>query len=319
MRWARFVLQLTASVVCLGVAFALVRSSSPTQVLAAARPWPVVAVLALMPMAFFLRAWRWWYIVKRRDEEMPLRTMFNLTMIGMALNLVLPASLGDVARSYYGWRQGGNKEVMLASSVVDKIVALFSLCLLGAACAAALSLWKLSLAAVVFALPLGALLFWPNVVPWAWAVASSKKFLRRDLHLERLRYAATLDRQTLWVCLVNSLLGWVATNYMYYYACLALSDKASVGRIFAIAPLINLVRVMPITISGLGSADLLMVMLLKPSGITQPQALMASMIINVALIGLPGLWGALLMVMANRQIKSLSAAPAVAMQHPLGD
>jgi uncharacterized membrane protein YbhN (UPF0104 family) len=90
---------------------------------------------------------------------------------------------------------------------------------------------------------------------------------------------------------------------MYFYACIAFSPNVNAWYVFATAPLINIVRAIPITISGLGSADALIIYLFADMGMAQSEALAASLIINIFLIALPGLIGAvLILIHKNKQI-----------------
>jgi len=268
-----------------------------------AEPIALFVVFALMPFAVLSRAWRWWYILRQKHIMIPLMTMWRVTFIGMALNLILPGSMGDVARSYYGWRSAGNKEAMLASALLDKVIALFTLCLLGAFCAWLIGSVPLVLLSTLLALPLTLLLLLPKFMPWWLVVFLCRKLLKRDFQVERLQATFKLERRTLLICIIISLIGWLFTNAMYYFACLAFTRSISFGYVYAVAPLINLIRIVPISISGLGPADLLILFLFGLTGLDESTSLMASMTINVALIALPGLIGAILMTVQHRKIE----------------
>jgi len=235
--------------------------------------------------------------------------MWRVTYIGMALNLILPGGGGDIARSYYGWRSAGNKEAMLASAVADKLVALLTLCLMGAVCAIPFGSLPLFLVSIGFSVTLGLVLFLPEVVPWgalSWLV---RRALRKEMSLERLHSAFHMDAKLLGACVLISLLGWVFTNLMYYFACVMLGCKVAVWYVFAIAPLVNLMRVVPITIAGLGSADLLIISLLGAVGVDETSATMVSMTINIALIALPGVIGAAFVVLPSSAQKRRHVPP----------
>ena len=91
-----------------------------------------VSIIAIvMVPAVLARAWRWYYILTRGGVRVSLLPITRATFVGMALNLFLPASAGDLVRSYYGWQRYGHKEAMLASTISDKVVALLSLFILG--------------------------------------------------------------------------------------------------------------------------------------------------------------------------------------------
>jgi uncharacterized membrane protein YbhN (UPF0104 family) len=301
MKGNTFLLQLLTSAVCLTAGVTMVSPGALLEAFARAKPGALAVVYLLMPLALFSRAWRWAYIIERNKVNVPLTTICRATLIGHAYNLILPASLGDIVRSYYGWRDQGNKEVMLGSAVVDKVVALFTLCLLGIACALVVRAYPLALVTLALTLPIALLLFIPQIVPWNWGASLFKKLSHRDLSVEQLFATFRLDFHTFLGCVAISLIGWGVTNAMYFFAWAAFSQNVSIWYAFAIAPLINLTRVLPISISGLGSADLLIVFLLRSVNVNDSDALMGSMAINVALIALPGLIGAVLMPVGCQQ------------------
>jgi uncharacterized membrane protein YbhN (UPF0104 family) len=260
------------------------------------RPLFLAVVLLLMPPAIIIRAWRWWYIITRKEGHVPFWPICKATLIGHAYNIFLPASLGDFVRSYYGWRELGNKEVMLASSIVDKVVALFSLSLLGFGCSAAIGTHQLTLVSGILTVALGVLLFIPRIIPWQWGVYLFKKYFRKEMNADRLASTFHLDRVTLLGSIGISLLGWVATNMMYYYSWRAFSPDVPLWYSFAVAPLINLMRMLPMTVSGIGSTDMFIVFLFRTVGMPESVAFAGSMVINVVLIILPGVIGAGFMV-----------------------
>jgi hypothetical protein len=113
---------------------------------------------------------------------------------------------------------------------------------------------------------------------------------------DRLASTFSLDTGTLLGSIGISFLGWGATNMMYYYAWRAFTENVPLWYSFAVAPLINLMRMLPFTISGIGSTDLFIVYLFRDVGMTDSDALIGSIVINVVLILLPGVIGAGLML-----------------------
>jgi uncharacterized membrane protein YbhN (UPF0104 family) len=193
---------------------------------------------------------------------------------------------------------------MLSSSLADKGVALFSLFVLGALGGFLSGDTKLALFAAILIVPTGFILLVP--VPWLWKVLSQlvKKVLKKDFNVELLQRSFHMSFSTFCGAMVISLLGWMITNLMYYLAVKSVGAQIGIGFTFAIAPLINILRMLPISISGLGSADALMVQLLKGVGIEEHLTLAASMIVNLTLIVLPGAIGAVLMLINVRSLKN---------------
>ncbi len=291
MKKAQFAIQIAVSVGCLVALVVIVHPAELWAVVSGASPAALVGTFLLMPLAMLARALRWRYLLASKAVVVPVASMCRIVFIASALNLFLPAGLGDLASSYYGWRTHGHKEAMLASAMADKLIGLFTLCLLGIGSALAISDWQLARVTIAVTMPLAAVVLFPRILPWHWASAIFHKLYRKDLSADLLRQTSQLRPRTVGGALGISVIGWIFTNLMYYFACRAFTSNVSMAYIFAAAPLINLMRVLPVTVSGLGSADLLMVFLFGLTGVRSADALAASMAINMALLILPGLIG----------------------------
>ena len=298
----QYFFQLVISIFCFIVLVRIVQFEAILESFRQAVLAPLVIVFLTMFPTVFVRAWRWQFILKKKGVVVPVNIMYRVTFIGMALNLFLPAGVGDVARSYYGWQSQGHKEVMLASAIADKAVALFTLCILGIVCGLKIGAYQIVWMTMALIVPLGLLLFVPWRLPWNLMSKLFTLIFKKNLNIDNLLSTFRMDFGTLLGCFVISLIGWGFTNTMYYYACRAFSANADAWYIFSVAPLINLIRVIPITISGLGTADALIVYLFSSMNVNKSEAMAASMIINLFLIALPGFIGVVL-IFFNRKTK----------------
>jgi len=290
-RHLKYVGQLTLSIVLVVVAYRMVPATEVSRALSQARPGPLVLAFLLMPFAVGMRAWRWHYILKRHGLSIPPRVVVRITFIGHAYNLLLPGSLGDIVRSYYGWRDWGNKEVMLTSSVSDKVVALQTLCLLGVPAALAVRQYELAALSGALLLVLSVFLARPEALPWSTLARLFERVTRRQLDVPLMLHGFRMDTRTFLGTVALSLVGWLVTNMMYYLTWLAFSDHVSVLMAFAVAPILNVARMLPITISGIGSVELLSASLLG-SAVGRSEAVMGAVAVNLALVVAPGLIGA---------------------------
>lgn len=287
--------QVVVSVLCLALALSFVRRGILDQVWASADLLMLLLAFLSMPPAILSRAYRWWYILRAGGVDVPMATMGKATFVGMALNVMLPGGIGDVARSYYGWAFAGNKEAMLASAVVDKIVGLFTLCVLGAICSLLAGFHRLFAVSTILGLPLFVVLVVPKVIPWRWFCHLLGKVLQRHFSSEELARTCRLDCCTFGGTVMISLIGWVFTIAIYYCACRAFTPDVSLAYICATAPLINFARAVPVAVSGLGSVDLLFIALLGKVGITESVSMMASLVVDMSVVVLPALIGAILL------------------------
>jgi glycosyltransferase 2 family protein len=301
---ARFLIQALGSILCFWWLFRMVTPEVLLNSLKSCSIFYVSLITVIMVPAVLARAWRWHYLLTRRGIRVSLGSITNATFIGMALNLFLPASAGDVVRSYYSWQTYGHKEEMLASTLADKAVALFSLFFLGAVGGFLCGATKLAIMASLLLFPTAFLLIVPIRWLWNFLAVLIKKLLKKDLDVDLLLRAFHMDLSTFFGAMYISIVGWMITNLMYYLAVSSVGAHIGIGFTFAIAPLINIVRMLPISISGLGSADALMVQLLQGVGIEKHLTLAASMIVNLTLIMLPGAIGAVLMLINARTLRN---------------
>ena len=299
-RDAQFAIQILGSIACFWWIFRIVSPELLIESLTRASVLLVGLLAIIMIPAVLARAWRWHYLLSRRNIPVSLTSITKATFIGMALNLILPASAGDLLRSYYSWQEHGHKEEMIATTLSDKVVALLSLFVLGALGGLAYGDKTLVFIASSLILPTSAILFIPMRWIWKMLARGTNRLLRRDLDVDLLLQSFHVTVPTFCGAMIISMIGWMITNLMYYLALWAVGADVGLGYTFAIAPLINILRMLPLSISGLGSADALMVHLLENVGIAKHVALAASMLVNLTLLLLPGAIGVLFMLIHGR-------------------
>ena len=90
----------------------------------------------LLIFAYYLASWRVFFLFKAQGLPFPLRTCFQVNLIGFFFNNFLPASIGgDAMRAYYfaqGRRQ--NLAPILATLVYDRLLGFIALILLAVLC-----------------------------------------------------------------------------------------------------------------------------------------------------------------------------------------
>lgn len=222
--------------------------------------WPLLgAIVLLLVPSVLLRACRWKLLFDNRTNTIKLTGSMALLFVGAALNLVLPASTGDIAKSYFGYKWSGVKERMLSVSLLDKVIALASVSILGIPCAlfhgellyAGLSTLVLLPAFLLLLLPI--LIkhapFCRGLFEWATKVIRSKfDFLKA---VEQVNPGAG----KLVVALIFSVAGWVITYFQMYLCFRAVDVKIPLFYVFSVAPLVTLIRLFPFTLSGIGSDE----------------------------------------------------------------
>jgi len=87
----------------------------------------VLLTVVLTLLAYFLRAWRWHFLLLS-IRPIGLRTLWNATMIGFMGNNLFPARLGELWRAYLvGKNAGISRSSALASIVIERLFDTFVL------------------------------------------------------------------------------------------------------------------------------------------------------------------------------------------------
>ncbi len=86
--------------------------------------------MAVMMFSYWLRAYRWKFMVNP-IKKLSMHRLFSATMIGFMANNVLPARLGEVVRAYsLGSKAGISRSASFATIVVERVFDGFSLLLI---------------------------------------------------------------------------------------------------------------------------------------------------------------------------------------------
>ncbi|NCO41283.1 MAG: hypothetical protein COZ06_15665 [Armatimonadetes bacterium CG_4_10_14_3_um_filter_66_18] len=305
-------LRATQVVVSVGILLLLCRAVDLPlllRTLASARVAPLGLAVAIFFLGLLLRAVRWRAILNKETHAVGFVDSLLVTLVGGALNLVLPATGGEVAKSVYAYHRTGIRERAVAGSVVDKLVALLAAGLLGLAPSVAYRLWDLAGYNLLLVALLAVLVYFPKVLPWK-LVTKLLRSLRIETSLEELKGGSALTPRVHVVCLVLSLLAWATTFVSVYFLFVAIrAENVSVGKVFMVVPLTTVARLFPFTLDGIGTAEAASVYFFGRAGIA-PEAALAVQLLS-RLIGsyLVGALGALVMLCTGRRRGTHPSAP----------
>ncbi len=275
----------------------------------AAISWPVlgVIILSLIP-ALLVRGYRWKLLFDNQTNIIKLTDSMALLFVGAALNLVLPASTGDIAKSYFGYKWSGVKERMLSVSLLDKVIALASVSILGIPCALYHGELLYAGLSTLVLLPAFLLLLLPILIKRApfcrglfeWAT----KVIRNKFDFSKAVEQVNPGAGKLTVALMLSVAGWLVT-YLEMYLCFrAIGVKIPLFYVFSVAPLLTLVRLFPFTLSGVGSDEAAMWYFFSRAGAELEGILAGAFIFRLAILILPGIVG-LFVLAGTKRIVSM--------------
>lgn len=275
------------------------------QLLAEALPQVRVEILGVAMLSYFLtiaiRAYRLQIILNTRTTLIGFKDAYVITLIGFALNIFIPATLGDIAKSYYGYKIYGIKEEMLSTSLVDKMFALCSLFLIGTISGFVMGYAFLGVVSLICALVSFIPLLFPESIPWNIVNAVLRRF-QKSLDRDKLLEAFRLPPGRKILVMGLSMAVWACTSVYFYILCTAFPVTVSLGYVIVIMPILTIVRLFPFTINALGPSEVAVAYFFHLIGINSTLAVVISLVANVLSSIIPGTLG-FLIILFSRQKK----------------
>ena len=266
----------------------------------------LVAGLTFTLAGFILSAWRWQRVFAVFDTHVPLRTLLAHYLAGQFVGNVLPSTIGgDVLRVSRAGKSTGTGDIAFASVVIERLsgfVALPLLSFLGFALEPtligldhawiALAIAGATVAALVIILVVAAS---PRM---AGRFATHENWMRFigavHVGVDRIRR----EPQRAVSVLVAAIAYQVSVLIAVWCAIHALGVSLPNGAVLAYLPAVAAAQVLPISLSGLGIREGLLVLLLRPLDVPTGKA-----------VGIGLLWYGMTLVV------SLLGAPAFAVGH----
>lgn len=264
-RLAGYLVRLALSAAVLAVLASRVEwASVATAVGAMDTGWALVA-LGLLVLATLVRVWSFMLVTNHRGSLVGFAQAAYLTLVGSAAALVLPGGSGELFKAHVGGRSLDEPEHLTVTSLVDKLTSLAAVAAMGTAGALAAGMPWFALGSGALCVAATLLVFVPRLVPW--------KLLTRitapgaEARAERIESAHRVPTGLLAGVLAVSLAGWAVSYLMIFAVARAFSVEVSVGYVFAIAPLVTISTLLPLSVAGVGISQLTLVALLTRAGI----------------------------------------------------
>lgn len=251
--------------------------------------WLLLAA-ALVPAAVGMRVASFMLLVNREQRVIGFGHAVFLTLVGAGAGLFLPGGAGDLFKAALGARTAKFPEKIVAASIVDKLTSLAAVASMGVvgSLITGETLFAL-LAAAVLGLSAAPLIV-PVIVPWRLVV---RVLGGRDVPSDSLQRAVRTPWPVLAPVLAVSFAGWLVTYTVVFSCCRAAGAQVGASYVYAMAPLITLTSLIPISLAGLGLSQVTMSWLLVRAGVPQPIAISAAffqLAVNLA----PGVVGIVL-------------------------
>jgi uncharacterized protein (TIRG00374 family) len=244
------------------------------------------AALLMTFVGVILSAWRWQRVLLAFDLHVPLRTLTGHYFAGLFVGNVLPSTIGgDVLRVARGSNSTGSTTTAFASVALERLtgfVALPLLVLLGFVLRPSLlevdRSWVALLVAGVTLGALSLILFLAGHPRLAGRFAEHTNWMRfiGAIHLgvDNLRRKPQHAFAVLGTAVVYQASVVIAVALIFR----TLDLPVPVGASFAYVAAVAMVQVLPLSFSGLGVREGMLVLLLVPLGVDQAQAIAAGLL-----------------------------------------
>ncbi len=260
----------------------------------------LAAALALTFVGFVLSAWRWQRVLAVFDVHIPLRTLLGYYLAGQFVGNVLPSTVGgDVLRVSRAAKSTGSSDIAFASVAIERLtgfVALPLLTLLGLMIKPSLldvpHAWISIMIALATVAALCVILVVAGSPHLAGRFAKHQNWMRfvGAVHIGVDRMRREPGRTT---SVVIAAVAYQASVVAAVWCAVhALGVSVPDASVLAFVPAVAMAQVLPISLSGLGIREGLLVLLLHPLGVPTGKAigvglLWYGMTLVVSLLGAP--------------------------------
>lgn len=259
----------------------------------------LAAVLGLVALDRLVMIWRWVLLLRAADVAVTTGQAARIFLTSSFVGSFLPAGVGgDAARAWSLSQLTSRPGDALASVVVDRVLGVLSLAAMGAAGVAAwtpggVDPWRVVLAVAVLALACIAA-FWGDTL-LRWAVPAHRHdgaLTRRLLRLADAVAHYRGHRDTLAAVMGWSIVVQVLRITQAWLLGLGLGLVVPYAYYLLVMPLGLLMLLLPVSVSGFGVPQGVIVWLLAPVGVPEAVAFaLSTLIVLTGLAGnLPGLW-----------------------------
>lgn len=258
----------------------------------------------IIPISLFIRVYRWFYLMNygQNKKLVSLKMAINITLVGVALNIFMPAQSGDIAKSYFGFRWSGIKERMVSISLYDKIFGISSIAFLGIFSGIFYGNYYFSLFSLLAFIPfLIIFVIKKNKTVLKFLYKLSNKFLKRKIDLSEIINNFNFDKSLLIKSFLISILGWLFSYTVLWLSFKMISVNPTLLFIFMVSPILTLGRLFPFTLNGIGSDEAIIVFIFKSINITTVQSFSAALIYRIILLVIPGLIGLLIIILKREK------------------
>jgi glycosyltransferase 2 family protein len=254
----------------------------------------IISIVFLLFFSLILRSYRWSMLMNSSNgTQVNYFQSLKLLLIGQTLNTFLPSGTGDIAKSYYGYKNTGIKERMLSISIIDKLIAIGSLLFISLYAFHATKNYSILAAGCLSILPFLLFMNLTNIIKYKPArfmfnfITERIKKIDCKLLLENFEIPITV----LFFSFMISILAWISTYGLLFFCFKLIGIYVSPLFILSVIPFLTLGRLFPFTLNGIGSDEALIIYLFSSTGLSTEIIFMGALLYRLILIIFPAILG----------------------------
>jgi uncharacterized protein (TIRG00374 family) len=245
--------------------------------------------IALISLLFFpvlntLLALRWWVICRRLELNASFKTLFQVNYISWFLSAIPMVGISAISKFAYLTEEGKPAGLIAISITLDKLFniigpiffGLFAFVYFPGSLLKYMHLWVFYGGLIVIALAVA--LFWKKI--WQTLKKLLSRFTSKRLHqigrnieTKLAKFWSNFDIPFFALMLVVSIVIGLLRSLVLFLLAISLNMSVSFGFIIACRALIGVTNIIPISISGLGTRDAVLLLTLPLAGVTKEAAI----------------------------------------------
>jgi uncharacterized protein (TIRG00374 family) len=289
------------SILLLGGIIYFSNASKIISIISKANTSIIIFILVIWIVDIFLRSWRWWYLLKKTDINVPYFQLVKIFIPGLFISNITPAKTGDPVRSIL-LKQTNNIGIgrSISSILFERIMDIFALIFLAFAGIPIILtqfpnflIWFI-LAILVYFFGIGLVVFlvssksrtkkFVSIFYFIFSFIPLVKKSKKKLNDFSVNLSDSFSKfgtiKILSVALFCSLLIWGLEGAIFYLAFLSLGFKISILIALSAMAATTLISVLSFLPGGIGSAELVYILIF-----TNLFSLTISQVTSAALIG----------------------------------
>ncbi len=292
----RFIVQRTIGLLILIIVISRIDFAEFAGVIGQSKvPCLLIAVLLFLP-SLFLRSLRLFLIMKSQGTNLKIWESITVYGYSIFVGSITPGRLGEFIKAVYLSKKGTPVSASLYGTVLDRLFDVLLISIIGSTIFFSITTIFKEINSIVI------LVYLIAITSLSVAVLKSsilkiifgrveKIFARNNLagkissnHLDAGRFVTQLSTKSILISLIITTLALICNFSSIYYLAKSLGLEIPYFDMLGISALVSLVSMIPITILGLGTRDLVLIQVLSVYGIDKVSSIALSTLILFLLI-----------------------------------